>query len=237
MSTVTPDPRPSSALLSDRVFEALKREIIECRLQPELLVAESSLAARYNVSKGPVREALKRLAQVGLVRSLPRVGYIVSTVNVGDFDEIFSMRIALEPLATKLAASRLTTEELDELEELALVPLGMASEPLAARGTILERANDDFHRKIAHASGNRRLHEAIATLLDEVERLVYLLAYDPAVGPLADQHKGLVDLLRTRDGEASATHMRAQLEDDYAAMRSLALSSDRARTLALQAVQ
>jgi DNA-binding GntR family transcriptional regulator len=237
MSTMTPDPSPSAALLSERVYEALKREIIECRLEPESLVAESSLAARYNVSKGPVREALKRLAQIGLVRALPRVGYIVSTVNVGDFDEIFSMRIVLEPLATELAASRLTEHELDELEGFALVPLRMTSEPLAARGTVLMRANDDFHRTIARASGNRRLYETIATLLDEVERLVYLLAYDPAVEPLANQHKSLVDLLRTGDGAASAGHMRAQLEDDYAAMRSLALSSDRARTLALQAAQ
>lgn len=235
MSTITPD--PSAALLSERVFEALKREIIECRLEPESLVAESSLAARYNVSKGPVREALKRLAQIGLVRALPRVGYIVSTVNVGDFDEIFSMRIALEPLATELAASRLTDHELNELEGIALVPLRMTDEPLAARGTILVRANDDFHRTIALVSGNRRLYETIATLLDEVERLVYLLAYDPALEPLANQHKGLVDLLRTGDGTTSAAHMRAQLEDDYAAMRSLALSSNRARALALQAAQ
>jgi len=227
----------NAALLSERVFEALKREIIECRLEPESLVAESSLAARYNVSKGPVREALKRLAQVGLVRALPRVGYIVSTVNVGDFDEIFSMRLALEPLATELAASRLTAPELDELEEIALVPLRMTDEPLASRGRILMRANDEFHRNIARASGNRRVYETIATLLDEVERLVYLLAYDPALEPLANQHKSLVDLLRTGDGAASAAHMRAQLEDDYAAMRSLTLSSDRARALALQAAQ
>jgi DNA-binding GntR family transcriptional regulator len=227
----------SAALLSERVFEALKREIIECRLEPESLVAESSLAGRFNVSKGPVREALKRLAQIGLVRALPRVGYIVSSVNVGDFDEIFSMRIALEPLATHLAAERLTDAELTGLERLALVPLRMESEPLASRGTLLMRANDDFHRTIARASGNGRLFEAIARLLDEVERLVYLLAYDPVVEPLADQHKSLVDLLRTRDGAASAAHMRAQLEDDYAAMRSLALSAGRARTLALQAAQ
>jgi len=225
------------ALLSDQVFEALKREIIECRLEPESLVAESSLAARYNVSKGPVREALKRLTQIGLVRSVPRVGYIVSVMDVGDFDEIFSMRIALEPLATELAARRLTDDELADLEALALVPQRMKEEPLAARGDVVTRANDGFHRTIARASGNRRLYRAISTLLDEVERLVYLLAYDPAIVPLADQHQGLVDLLRSRDGAACSAHMRQQLEDDYAALRTLALSAGRARALALQPAQ
>ena len=226
--------RPST-LLSDQVFEAIKREIIECRLEPETLVAESTLAARFGVSKGPVREALKRLAQMGLVRSLPRVGYIVSSVNVGDFDEIFTMRITLEPMAARLAASRLAQDELDALEELALVPRRMKSEPLAVRGSVLTRANDEFHRRIALASGNGRLARGISGLLDEVQRLVYLLAYDPALDSLTDQHKGLVDLLRTRDATACFENMRGQLEVDYEVMRALALGSERARTLALQA--
>jgi DNA-binding GntR family transcriptional regulator len=225
------------ALLSDQVFEAIKREIIECRLAPETLVAASALAARYHVSKEPVREALKRLAQIGFVRSLPRVGYIVSTVNVGDFDEVFTMRIALEPLAARLAASRLSEDELAALEDLALVPQRMEDEPLPGRGMLLTRANDEFHRTIAVGAGNRRLANAISALLDEVHRIVYLLAYDPALEQLTDQHKTLVDLLRTRDGEACAANMRAQLEVDYDAMRELALRSDGGRSLALEAAQ
>lgn len=221
-------------LLSEQVYEALKQEIIECRHEPGAVIAEAGLARRYGVSKGPVREALKRLAHMGLVRALPRVGYIVTSVNLADIDEIYFMRIALEPLATELATPRLTTEHLDELDRLAQVVPTSAHETPDERGKICARANDDFHRTIAQAAGNRRLEHTIGGLLEELERVLYLLAHDPALERVLDQHAELVQVLRTSDARTAGALMRSQLETDYDVVRGVALTTHGSRSMALQ---
>src|SRR5215211_4096652 len=165
----------AGALTDGTRTRLLSEEVFECRLEPGAVVAESTLARRFGVSKGPVREALKRLGHMGLVRSLPRVGYMVESVNLADLDEIYLMRIALEPLATELATPRFSDEQLAELERLALVE-DAPHEPPERRAAAYARSNDQFHRMIARASGNRRLSVAIGGLLEEVERVLYLLA-------------------------------------------------------------
>jgi DNA-binding GntR family transcriptional regulator len=221
-------------LLSEQVYEGLKQEIIECRLEPGAVIAEASIARRYGVSKGPVREALKRLVHLGLVRSVPRVGHIVTSVNLADIDEIYLMRMALEPVATELATPRLTEDQLDELERIARILPETSDQSPETRGKTCARANDDFHRAIAHASGVRRLEATIGRLLEELERVLYLLAYDPALERVIDQHGLLVDTLRTRKKEKAGALMRSQLETDYEVVRGVALSSQGARSVALR---
>lgn len=219
-------------LLSEQIYEALKQEIIECRLEPGALIAEASIARRFGVSKAPVRNALTRLVHRGLVRSLPRVGHIVASVNLGDVDEIYLMRMALEPLATELATPRFTEAELDELDRIACVQPDAGADP-ARRAEAYARANDEFHRSIARASANRRLEVTIGRLLEELERVLYLLAYDPALEEVIDQHRVLVQTLRTRDAQAASAVMLEQLRTDYQVVRSVAMSAPGARTVAL----
>jgi DNA-binding GntR family transcriptional regulator len=214
----------SASLSSDRVFEELKREIIELRLPPDEIVVEGSLAAHFGLSKAPIREALKRLEQVRLVRSLPRVGYVVSSVNLGDIDDIFAMRLALEPLAACLATERMSDDELDELEVTARVPLSLDEEG-DARGPVLARANTEFHQAVAQASGNERLGRTVGALVDDLERVMNMLAYVPDVfDRVAHQHVTLVGVMRSRDTEGSAATMHSQLEYDQAALRAAATS-------------
>jgi DNA-binding GntR family transcriptional regulator len=209
--------------LSDSVFERLKREIVECRLAPSELIVESALAARYGVSKGPVREALKRLAERGWVRSLPRVGYVITPVRVADVDEIFAMRLLLEPVATRLAAERSGPAEFDELERLGGAEASAHAEPPDVRGALVARANSEFHRAIARLSGNRRLERMVGGLVDELERVIHLLASDSA--NLVDEHPALVRAMRTETPDAAADCMREQLEAAHVAMRHAAISS------------
>ncbi len=121
------------------------------------------MAADYSVSRAPAREALKRLAALGFVRPRRRVGYIVTNLSVADVDEIFSMRLALEPIATELAVGRLTEIDGEILERLAdgVLRVGPGEED---RGRIITKLNADFHREIARIGGNRRLEQAIGPL-------------------------------------------------------------------------
>jgi DNA-binding GntR family transcriptional regulator len=218
--------------VAQRVFEALKREIIEARLQPGAIVAEGTLAAAYGVSKAPIREALKRLTQLGLVRSVARVGYIVSNVNLGDLDEIFALRCELEPLAARLATARATQAQLDELERLALVDVHALGSPIEERAH-LASANSDFHRAVAALSGNRRLELAVGSLVDELERVLHMLAYDPLFDEVASEHAELVAVMRAGDAEAAASELRRQLASDHELLRRVSLRSDGARALSL----
>lgn len=223
MTATTELPESPGALLSDRVFEAVKREIIECRLEPETVIGEGSLARRFNVSKAPVREALKRLSQLDLVRPVPRVGYIVASVRLTDIDEVYTLRRALEPLATKLATPRLTDSEFDALEASARVSAGLGETPPEVRRSLIGRANHEFHTLIAAACGNRRLEAAIRRYLEELERAIHLLADETVIDLVAAEHLELVGVLRGRDADAAAALMEEQLRHDWKLVRALAV--------------
>lgn len=217
------EPRPPS--LADQVFDAIKRDIVENRLPAETILAEVTIASRHGVSRAPAREALKRLTTLGYVRAVPRLGYIVTSVSVRDFDEILALRLALEPLAVELAVPRLSDEDFDQLEALARKVLEVPAEPLERHGALYAQLNADFHRAIARAAGNSRLEQTISRLIDELERMMHTLAYSGSIGEVLDQHLSLLDTMRTRDAQSAAKLMRDQLQRDYEVMRGLARPS------------
>jgi DNA-binding GntR family transcriptional regulator len=212
--------------LADRVFEAVKRDIVENRLHADEILAEGALAERFEVSRAPAREALQRLAAVGFVRAVPRVGYIVTSVRVRDFDEIFQMRIALEPLATELATERLSDQTATHLDELAAQVADVVDAPPPERATLLVQVNATFHRAVASASGNARLAHAISALIDELERVMHMLADDPSLRAVRDQHPALVRTMKAGDPAAAGALMREHLLHDYELMRDLAIRGE-----------
>lgn len=216
----------SSTSLKDWIFETVKREIVETRLRPETILVEAGLAARFEVSRPPVREALQRLAALGFVRTVPRVGYIVTNVSLRDLDEIFAMRLVLEPLAVELAIVRVTTTELDHLEGLARQSFEILDErAVADRGVLLARSNSEFHQAVARSSGNGRLENTIGTLVDELERVMYLVAYspEPVLDSVMGEHLALIEAMRSGDAVVAAQVMRDQLTNDRDVMRELAM--------------
>jgi len=213
------------------VFDQLKREIVGNRLESDTLLTELAVAADYSVSRAPAREALKRLASLGFVRPRQRVGYLVSHVSVADFDEIFAMRFALEPLATELAVAKLTQADVEVLERLAEGVLRI-DEAIQDRGPVIAQLNADFHREIGRIGGNRRLEQAIIRLVDELERVMHMLAYSTSLGSVLKQHSELLTMMRSGDARRARTLMRQQLEQDYSVMRTLVARTSSALSLA-----
>lgn len=211
--------------LTDRLFESIKRDIVEYRLRPETILAEASVAAEHEISRAPAREALQRLASIGFVRAVPRVGYIVTSISVRDFDEVFAMRFALEPLAAELAVPRLTPESLAQLREMAQAVLDVPSHPHDERGDLLAKLNADFHREIARIAGNQRLERTITALLDELERLMHMFAYSERVVSTLNEHPALIATMEGGDANAARRLMLEQLEHDYLVMRELAANA------------
>ncbi len=211
MSTDLAQAAPASALsgarttklssLTDRVYAALRAEILTCELEPGRDLSEAELAARFDVSKTPVREALATLRTEGFIRSFPRRGYQVIPITFGDINELFELRTILECAAAELACERITDAELAHLSLLADVIYDRQEQPSLKR---FIDANRDFHVAIGKASGNERLHQQVARAIDELERFFYLGARlrDVSIETRSDHHR-IVDILRTRNGVAA----------------------------------
>jgi len=206
--------RSADRTLAETVFEQLKREIVENRLEADTLLTELDVAAGYSVSRAPAREALKRLANLGFVKPRARVGYLVTTVSMADLDEIFAMRMALEPIATELAVGKMTEADAAVLEKLATGVLRI-DKAVEDRGRLASKLNADFHREIARISGNKRLELAVKRLVDELERVMHMLAYSASVG------SQLLAVMRSGNATPARELMRRQLEHDYSVMRTL----------------
>lgn len=198
--------------LSDKVYEMLRRDIICCALEPSSEVTESELTDRYDVGKAPVRAALSRLFQEGLVRSLPRRGYVIAPLTFKDIHECMSVRLILEPETARLAATRMTAEAVAQLRKQT------ALNPKADRTVSFEK-NRAFHIGIARAAGNGRLERMVTELIDQMERVSRLLMQNREAGAMkwefaaedAD-HEAILDAIERQDPTAAEQAARQHLE-------------------------
>ena len=106
-------------LLTDRAYERLKHDVITCVLAPGTEISEPQLCLHYRLGKAPVRMALIRLAHEGLVRAIPRRGYLISPVTLKDIQDIFELRLMLEPRAARMAAGNIDARRARALETAA----------------------------------------------------------------------------------------------------------------------
>jgi DNA-binding GntR family transcriptional regulator len=213
--TVTADPaaakprrtkKPAKSVsLTEKVYDQLRREILRCTLKPGADLSEAELAARFKVSKTPVREALAALRLDGLIRTFPRRGYQVSLITFGDVNSLFEVRTIIEAGAAELAAKRISDGELTELKRLAEVSYDPGTERTLS---YFVNANRDFHLAIARASGNTRLVAALERQIDELERFFYLGATLRDVNTETNkEHHEIVEVLASRDPEAARAIM------------------------------
>src|SRR5947207_1026080 len=160
-------PQLENLTLSQRAHAHLREEILSNRLPPGTELQELALSQRLGVSRGPIREALGRLAAEGLVTLRPRRGAVVHSLSSEDFLQAYQVREALEALAIRLAVPRLTAQELEELEALADT---MATCAESGHVTEFFEANAVFHERLVDASGNTKLQEIYRRLAGQMHR-------------------------------------------------------------------
>lgn len=197
-------------LLSDRAYERIKHDIICCLFAPGTEVSEAQLCAQYKLGKAPVRMALSRLAHDGLVRAMPRRGYMVTPVTLQDIQDVFELRLMLEPAAARMAAGHVDAQRLRMLDDICREGYQTGNARSTAR--FLD-ANKAFHVTIAQAAGNARLTGAIEQLLDEMTRLLHLgLGMRNRSQEMQHEHRALVRALARGDGDTAANICREQIE-------------------------
>jgi len=143
--------------MNDRTYHRLKESIYRGRLRPGQRIVERDLARRMGVSRIPLRESLIRLETEGLVRSVPYSATFVEDLSPVDMLEIYSMRLLLEPLATRLAAIKGDPSLVEKLKRLCDQ---MTRDTASGSMAQLDRTDYRFHHTIVLASGHKRLIRA-----------------------------------------------------------------------------
>ena len=183
-----------SRLLRETVYEQLRADMISCKLAPGAELREAELAARFDMSKSPVRDALMRLESEGLVITLPRQGYRVAPVSLTDVLDMFHLRAALERACMERIVLQASDEQLRELDAF------RHFDAAAWDGGFID-FNRAFHRRIAELGGNARMRDQLLDLIDLLERAVQVSVAsmkqgDPQV--LVNEHVEIINALQAR---------------------------------------
>lgn len=199
---------------SEFVYRRLKERIISGDLAPDTRLIELSIAAEFGVSRTPVREALKHLAADNLVLADPARGMVVHAPDASEIEDVFVVREALDGLAARLAAHRITPSELSRLR---LIVDSMRQAILADRREQIVIANQRFHDVIYGAAGNDMLARVASDLRDFVRRFSTLPFASPdRVEHVLAEHEAILDALERHDPgaaqKASDTHLAAARE-------------------------
>jgi DNA-binding GntR family transcriptional regulator len=197
-------------MLSDRVKEYIVEAILSRQLQPGDRIVETLLARRLGVSQAPVREALRELVVMGFVESHPYRGTSVRALSQQDLWESYTVRAALEALAARLAAARLTEADEQHLEAI-LAEMLEASRLQDHERTI--RLDNKFHETILQIAGNKLLSQVWKTLEFGRWTMVTYRLSNYGYDFLAIRHRQLLDALLTRDPETAAEAMQHHIED------------------------
>jgi DNA-binding GntR family transcriptional regulator len=196
--------------LRAQIKDVILQRIVSHEYPPGARLVETRIAQELGVSQAPVREALRDLEQLGCIVHEPFRGCSVRAFSAEELLEAFPVRAALEALAARLAAERITEDELLELADL-LDNMRAA----ARRGDAHDQsqANAAFHATIVRAARNVTL-ERQWSLLEPFSR-TYLTVSQPGLDLLAlsERHVPILDALRARDGDAAATAMHRHLMD------------------------
>ncbi len=193
----------SSRTASDQIFAQLMREILSGILRPRDQLSERALVERFGASRTPVREAVKRLLERGLLTAGRRGVAVVRDIDQREVEELYAVRLKLEAWAARRTAALIRPEEITALEEI-----NRRFEKAAAVRD-LPRMLDikaEFHSTAARATRNRFLAEALIALREKAYAVRYASWQDPdRARETVEVHEEMIRALRARDGARDRT--------------------------------
>jgi DNA-binding GntR family transcriptional regulator len=199
---------PARASRVEDAYQAIRRRILDNVFPPGHQALESELADALGISRTPVREALIRLANEGLVAIVPRHGMRVLPVSPADMSEIYTVLTALESAAAEILALRKPSDA--ELKPLVDATRDMTR---ALRVDDLDgwaAADERFHQGLVELAGNRTLIDAVARLADRVHRArMFTLRLRPKPVTSTQEHMAMLERIRTGDAVGAVEVNRA----------------------------
>lgn len=200
--------------LVDIVAERLEEAIISGQLEPGSKLSEQGLAAALGVSRGPLREAIRRLEGRKLLERTPNIGVRVAALSLRDLVEILQVREALEGMACGLAATHMSDADVAALGKL-LAAHEKQKSVREGKGYYQESKDFDFHFRIVAGSGNQRL---VQMLTGDLYYLLRVYRYRSSTKPgraqeALEEHKEIVAAIEARDPARAEQAMRAHLRN------------------------
>ena len=205
--------------LKDLVYLELKHKILTGEIVSQTRLMEIDLSEKMNVSRTPIREAIKRLADDGLVKVEPRRGAYVANISIKDMLDVFEVREDMEGFVAKLAAQRITDDERDQLRAIAK-EYEESIEKADDKETIIA-LDEKFHNFIVKCSGNETLSELVNYVQELSLRFRYLYYDDFSLyESTAEQHNRIMEAINAgREKEARVeadAHVKALKEFVFA---------------------
>ncbi len=217
LSTTLPHPASiaidQSQTLADRVFEQIQTAIVRGEIPSGSKLSEADLARQYGISRGPLREAMRRLEARRLLEHAPHVGARVVSLSHPELIEIYSCREALEGMACRLAAEQMHPDEIDALYKLLADHESQVRDGAPEAGYYQKEGDLDFHYRIIQGSNNETLTRI---LIGELYYLVRMYRYQFSTyahrtHQAIKDHYQIVDAIAARDGELAEMLMRRHI--------------------------
>jgi DNA-binding GntR family transcriptional regulator len=185
--------------LADGAYSVLRDRLINLEIRPGAAINEDEIRRELSIGRGPVREAIKRLALEDLIDIFPRRGTFASEIQITDLAAISEVRVDLEGRAAYLAALRINDEHLEELREL----LGELDERITGRDAqALMDLDASVHRFVYRCARNTYLEDATTRFLNLSLRIWHLvLDRLPHLTQRVHEHSELLDAIAQRDAE------------------------------------
>lgn len=205
------------ATFASMVGERIRADITDGTLEPGAQLNEVELAASFGVSRGPVREAMQRLIQEGLLRSEPHRGVFVPVMTQDDIDDIYLAREALETAAVRtiIAAGRAgqayptldrAVREMEEAEK-------------RGEWDVVASRDLDFHIELIAAAASPRLQRMFSTVIFETRLCLHALTHGESRADLVDEHRQIGEMIKNCDIDGATAVLQKHFADAVDALR------------------
>ncbi len=196
-----------------QVYRLLRQAIVTLRLQPGATIVEKEITDQLGISRTPVRDALRQLAEEGLVNVRRQSGTFVGLIDRQQLEEGRLIRRALEIEGVRLAATRIAERDIERLRDI------LALQQRAARRERHEdfiALDDEFHRSISELSGHARLWRVISGAKAQLDRVRHMSVPLPGQAQrVLVQHRAIVEALARHDPERGVKALAHHLDDAY----------------------
>ncbi len=183
--------------LRDIIFEYLKQEILDGHLKPNERLIERDIAAKLNVSRTPIREALRKLESEGFVEHVPRKGVVVRGFNITEIEEIYDIRKELECLVVRKAISNITDHNIQSLK---IILAGLEKEEQGDQVQLTAKGLQEFDEVILNMTNMPLLKNFVHSLKESLNRYKKInLSQAPRRKSAISEHKSILQAIIDRD--------------------------------------
>lgn len=206
--------------LAEQIYQAIKQSIFDFEYLPGDRFTEQEIAARFSVSRTPVRDALYRLEREGYLQVAFRSGWHVRPFDFQRFGELYDLRILLEVAAVTQLCQTGDPTELDAQREIWCVKRAER----VTDGPQVHLLDEAFHQSLIATAGNRemaRVHQEITEKIRIIRRLDFIS--ERRIQTTYDEHQQILDLLRKRKTTEAAMAIRAHIEASKAEVNKVTL--------------